>query len=453
MRFPPVLVLLAAFITGCSSAPASRESTSSGSGIYLHDARLERQLKDAQARLEAIDKGSESIWAASSENRVRSTELKSAAISRSGEVKLAANLTKIPFMTWADVSSHALMVEQSTATDLNHTKIKIKSTLDKIAALKASIAADPGQPSGTGSADGTEPAGALGLINANAQDLAAKVQDYLTKADEWIVKVDDDVIPKLDAYINAEQLSTLIEIYRKADHQDLIKSLELIKQEDDALLPSGLSEAIKTHLGIDITNFGQLRKTLTPEKSGIYEIRLTLLDEARKSTGQLREAQLKSLQKNLQLHNDRLAILGHVIENARKIQTQITAEGGTFQSTAVLSWLEQSKQAHAIATNPQDKIDARNSMTDKLNLLVLYTNFHGSLDMALRQNVVGIQDLEHQERIDVDRIATEAHGRLVQLGLEGTIAFAEGGVTEEQIANWLRTAQAAALSAIGVGVN
>ena len=79
--------------------------------------------------------------------------------------------------------------------------------------------------------------------------------------------------------------------------------------------------------------------------------------------------------------------------------------------------------------------------------VIAYVQLSGSLSALSDMLTNDLAVLDHRERMRLDEIATSAQARLATLGLQGVASFAEGGITEEQIANWLR-----ALEVIGVGV-
>ncbi|MBI4591580.1 MAG: hypothetical protein HY725_22370 [Candidatus Rokubacteria bacterium] len=272
--------------------------------------------------------------------------------------------------------------------------------------------------------------------------LKPEAPDYATAAEEFMSFVRDEVGPLLDGREQAG-VRRLLAVARKAKDQALVRTIpELVDTTTRALkepgkvpLPGELQKAAKRYLKRDFTTFGQLLDFFTARDTAGTDLPLALEAEFERTLMEIRRAELKFLEERLRLLNARL-----IVEQERRVWAmQLAHQAGIQPSTKAVKdsleeWLKGGKDD-----------DFHTGLRD----LVRYVQLQGSLNGWSRMIANDLAVLDHRERVRLDEIATAAHARLASFGLQGVTSFAEGGITEAQVANWLRALQTVGLAVIG----
>jgi len=436
--------------------------------IYPHDQALEEQLKSAQKSIEEASSSDADAFATMIANSEKAAELRRAAIVRSAEAKTNGDLNAIATMTWAELKANGARAAGNYGDKLQDTDDQIASITKEIARLQQLIESDPGealanQPPAQPTPELDSVTAALNKIKKSSPTLNKDVSAYLDAIQKYLGIVDEKVFPALEKYASDQKLDQVLAILRKAKDQELIgevnRAIAGAKDPASIALPKSLSEAIKEYLGRDITNVGELRKLLAAKDTAIEEVRLSLLRDGRQTMVEIRKAQLAELKEKLRLDNLRLLILQQLVVAARHVEAQSPPGGVPSESRVLLTLLDWHKAYHRESTQPATQPgvgagdDVREHFTNAIGVLAWYTNVNGSLDRWLRITDDEIQTLEHRSLLEQGRIGTEAYRRLASLGLDGMVTFAEDGVTEAEVANWLRALQTVGIGVIGAKVD
>jgi hypothetical protein len=432
-------LVLFASMTGCAGK------------IYPHDQALEDQLKGAQKSLEEASAGDADAFATMTANLEKAAELRRAAIVRSAENKRNADLNGLADAKWNELKNAGKEARASYAAKLEGTKAQIKKGLEEIARLQQLIESNPAAELEKAPAAETAELTTVTTALTSATS-AEQIKKYLTAAGEFLNVVDEKAFPALEKFANDQKLDDLVSVLRKAKDEDLIgqvhEIIQGVKEPESVALPPPLKEAFTEYLGLEVATVGQLRTVLAQKDTAIQEVRLSLLREGRRTMAELRKAQLADLKERLRLYNVRLLILQQLVTAAGKVEAQ---SPGT--DAGVLAALESQYKSYRDSQAGDARTQSRQQFSSAIRLLSFYIQMNGSLERSLRLTDDEIQTLEHRALLANGRIGTEAYRRLAALGLDGMVAFAEGGVTEEQIANWLRALEAAGVGVIGIKVD
>ena len=442
--FPALVLML--LLAGCS-ARSSR--------IYAHDEALAEGLREARGSLTEVSTSAGAAIETMVENLEKGAELRRAAITRNAAAELQGDLNALATMTWSDLNSQGSVAVGELEGMVKGAKQAITRVTEQIAQLQHVATVDPEQSLGAApQAESNELKNALQTLG---EALGAKsVSDYLDASAKFIEMVDKKVFPALEAFAADQQLDEVLDVLRKARNPKLIAAVNAAaagaEDPSSVKLPGGLPNAIKKYLGREVTTVGDLRKLLAAKDSSIAEVRLTLLREGRRTMAELRAAQMAELKERLRLYNARLFIIERQLVAARKVVAQappqnVPAGDGILTTLDAQYGDYRARLAGGSTTVPARPVDARAQFTDAIGVLRNYADLNGSLDRLRRIAEDEIQTLEHRALLEQGRIGTDAYRRLASLGLDGMVNFAEGGVTEAQVANWLR-----ALQAVGIGV-
>jgi hypothetical protein len=174
---------------------------------------------------------------------------------------------------------------------------------------------------------------------------------------------------------------------------------------------------------------------------GLTVVILSLADDLARIEKQRAKLEVKHL-------SARLALLQAAPETDRSCQAawQIvhdrTAEGD-FKPNA--------KPVHTI--NVLKGREDERPLQDAFNVLAHYS-IARVLNTARRDDLrARLAILEHEYAIREAQVNAEERAAVVSRGLEGLVAYHGGGLTAEDVANFLRAAQTAALGAVAIGVN
>lgn len=226
---------------------------------------------------------------------------------------------------------------------------------------------------------------------------------------------------------------------------DLKKVVAAADKKDGDPLPQDLKQELRLFLGPRIVTVDDLIKVVVAPDSGIHEIRLSLELESRRTAAELARASLESEKAFLDLCHTRLAVLAAKRKAAELVF--VGAPAGNKQVAASFDVLFGEYEAAVAAKDAQRVADARTKTKAQVEALTAYVSLIGSLnrwDRITKQQVV---IAKHRGAIAHDRAAIAAYDRLIIGGMNGAIRFAEGGITQEEIANWINVVQT-----VGIGI-
>lgn len=435
-----MLVGLAILLAGCSS------SASSQALVYLHDGDVEERLKTAKQKFANVTSDSRGIWANMRANLNTAAAVEASALSQAANTARLTALQNIENWSWPEIRLVAETAEGEASTDFDTLATAVLNIAAEIARLRQVVREDPG-----GDLEDDQAATLDADIVADLQALSPAADDaldYLKKAQEFIAKAQNDVLPKLDKYADAEDLNSVLDVLRRINDLDQIDDLqsllEGVSEPESIELPARLAEAIRDHLGMEITTVGELMALAGEEDTGLKEISLTLLSEGMRTASEMRRVQFETLVERLRLANLRIAIVSKRLE----VATDLRVRAEHFGSAKAVASLEADIIEFKNAADGDKRQQAREKFEDKVFALTEYVELIGTLDSWDRITTNSVALAHHRERIARAEVAATAYERLVDLGLEGAIVFAEGGITEEQIANWIRAAQTAGIAVI-----
>jgi hypothetical protein len=183
---------------------------------------------------------------------------------------------------------------------------------------------------------------------------------------------------------------------------------------------SGLSFDARFSPGIAITILG-LAADLADAEYRKEKIRLAILGR--------KLALLERLQKNL--------------DESRRLATAAASDLALLPDEAVLTSLLRLRKATASAEDPAGPIAA------ELDALLRTAIPLTILSSERQRQEVELAALDHEYSIQLSSVNAQEHEALMGRGLEGLAAYHRGGLTPEEIANFIRAAQLAAMGVIG----
>ena len=213
----------------------------------------------------------------------------------------------------------------------------------------------------------------------------------------------------------------------------------------DESLSTEFQAALKQHTGSDIGNIGALLDYLKTDEASLQEVRVALLADWRRAVVEGRALELEGLRYRL----------GLTEKLVRAVEAQQFAEGGiAAQLDAVQACLEDLDPAAEVLTtlgsiargaaldfaaDCEEDFDTGEKQFENLVAIVgAYFTRIGYLHDNERLAQYELVLYEHRRSIDASRLAAAAHEQLVAHGLQGLVAFTQGGLTAEQVATVLR---------------
>ncbi len=437
--------------------------------IYLHDPDFETRMKALRTRWTEVHDANSGVWSTMQDNLTKAEGLEVDALTASAESLRETGAATVHVKTWKMIKADAAGIATSKKGELGALKQAILDQTKLIADIQKG-AAEAAANGGGADAELLPAPGLLDGVRTALDDLLvapandARASLYLAKAAELLAGAEEKVPKALERFSNNRAAAIVLDLLRKSKDQGLSEALTDastgLAKPADAKLPASIHEAVKVHMNKDVETVGDLRALLDRKDSQIHEIRLSLIQEGRRTDAELREAKLRSAAELLRLYNLHVQVLTAMIQAADRVEKQIgNAKLALKPDTKVLASFESQRRAyHALtpppATQPREQENYENKLgelrtptTGALDILVTYTSLTGSLNRWDHVTANRINVVRHRESIELARISTDAYRRLANLGLDGLVDFAEGGITQEQVANWLH-----ALETIGVGV-
>lgn len=434
---------------GCSTPP------------YAHDEAVHARLKSAKANFSKATNDNAGIWTTVRENLDKAAAIEARAIQQAQETRFKTSLANAQGWDWSTLIADARTAKADAEKEL-------KDVQDKMAQLTAEIDTlekEAGSETAVATPENTDLSADLRAALNSASEWADKAKDVQDKLPKYLDKAEKQIVPKLKAFVDADGLATAVDALRKATDSDLIADVQAALKTAGGLsgdaearakvaLPAKFSEAMKKYTGLDIKSVGELEQLATLKDSGIREIALSAEQEHRRTLAQLRRARMEAAAEKLRLYAVHLAILGESVKSADRLAGLSDEEAEELGLTGnVVASLEGDVLAFASSRNAQDRGDRRDSLEEKLSRLTSHAERIGTISRwsVLQRHQLAV--LDSRESAQREQIAAESRERLVALGLDGAIAFAEGGITEEQVANWLRAAQTVAVTFIAFKVD
>ena len=431
-----VVSLTVLLLTGCAGLRSSTKDGPLPVQFYAHDQGLEDRLKKAQQQFSDVSTGQASVWAAMRSNLGAAARREADALKRDAANERAATIAALDSLIWDEVKQDASADAKDATLKLTELRSAIPSTINEIETLRMNL---------KGSSKLAPEADAAKTAVLRTRD-PADMKKYLDAVQNFLVFVRDDVAQALGGGGQAS-IRKLLAVARKAGDQTLVGTISELtdpltkagKDPKTVALPPDLQAATKLYLKRDFTTFGELLDFFTAKDARDASVVLALAADFDRTLLEIRRARLSVLEERLRLLNTRMI----VEEQRRMVGEQIAAAAGTHDP-------EESVRAALDA-----RLDAwlKNAADDDFHTgvvdLVQYIQLRGSLMSWSRVTTNELAVLAHRERVGLDEIATAAHARLTTLGLQGVTSFAEGGITEEQVANWLRALQTVGVAVIG----
>jgi hypothetical protein len=322
----------------------------------------------------------------------------------------------------------------------------------------------------------------------------AATRELLTEAEQLITASLGEGTPP------SERLATITDLLRKAEHLDLLKPdslaevleravdrpvsgdaaealgvtnvgqlLALIEKPDAPLqeladnvsiqglfeelrsepLSTEFSAALKLHTGREIGSVGSLLDYLGTDESRIQEVRVALMTDWRRAVVEGRAFTLESLRYRLGLTEK----LGRALEAQQLGEEALAAQLQATQAClttldldeAVFETLGSIARGTALPfiADPDEVCERtfgneRKQFQNLLGIVGDHFKRIGYLHDNERLAYYELVRYEHRRSIEASRFAAAAHEQLIRHGLQGLVAFTQGGITTEQVATVLR---------------
>lgn len=406
--------------------------------FYAHDRGLEDRLKKAQQQFADVSTGQTSVWATMQANLDAAARRESEALRRDSANQRAATIAALDGLKWGSVKTDAERAAKAARDTLGKLETSIPAAIDEIDRLRSAIKAAAAAQAGSPEAEDAKKK----VPKADGAKTPKSITDYVDAAEKFMAFVRSEVGPLVEG---RDQAGTrkLLAVARKAKDQTLVKTIpELtdtitrqLKDPKTVALPKDVKDAAKRYLNKDFATFGELLDFFTAKDATASEVVLALEADFERTLLEIRRARLKSLEEHLRLLNAQL-----IVEQQRRVMAEQIAAAAPAKKKEDL--VRDSLQAWFRATDDSDFLTG-------LRDLVAYVQLQGSMSTWSRMIANDLVVLDHRERVRLDEIASAAHARLASLGLQGATSFAQGGITEEQVANWLRALQALGIAVIG----
>lgn len=255
-----------------------------------------------------------------------------------------------------------------------------------------------------------------------------------------------ELIEKRDARIEA-----------LADKVSIAQLLESLRGEQ---LSDEFKAALQKHTGTDIANIGGLLDYLKTDDASLQEVRVALMADWRRAVVEGRALQLESLRYRLALTNKLAEALKSqrlaedaLLANMQRVRSCLTDAPLSRRDprsqqdivlgqgvTITLQSLAQGAQLGPASPNEECEPlqGARRQFESLVGILGDYFQRVGFLQDNEHLAHYELVRYEHRRSIDASRLAAAAHEQLVKHGLQGLVAFTQGGITAEQVATVMR---------------
>lgn len=280
------------------------------------------------------------------------------------------------------------------------------------------------------------------------------------------------------------RLHALTDILRKSEHLDLVKleSVESMLGEDglrqlqgiadkvsisdlfDSLkgneLSSEFATAFEESAGrklCDVTTctVGDVLEYLKTDESKLEAVRISLRDDFRRATITAYNYELKTLQRELAGMKKLVSVVRRQHETQRNFGARVARHINDHKINNLdisiyhqLDCLARSAGSTHGSSCAADTREARDQFSNTLLVLAIYYSMEGDL----REQEIGLwRDLvrmKHLRSIEASKLAAMAHEQFILHGLQGLVAFTEGGITTDQMASVLRFVNTGLLTVI-----
>lgn len=230
-----------------------------------------------------------------------------------------------------------------------------------------------------------------------------------------------------------------------ADRVSIARLFEELRSEP---LSEELAAALQVQTGRGIGDVGALLDYLKTDESRLQEVRVALMADWRRAVVEGRALKLESLRYRLGLTEK----LGRALTAQQFAEQGIAAQIEIVRAclpaldpeATAFATLDSLARGTALSFNAAnadcgDELGtARNQFQNLVGLVGAYFTRVGYLHDNQRLAEYELVRYEHRRSIDASRIAAAAHEQLVKHGLQGLVAFTQGGLTAEQVATVLR---------------
>ncbi len=496
-----LLFLFLVMVGGCASS------------LYMHDEDLELQLRASKSQYQKATSENEELWSTLHSNLDKVAELEIKALTNAGLIKRQTDLQNIKNHTWSGYFKEANDIVIKTNDEIQDLSKSIEDTgnmvnklFDSISKIEESLTGVKIDrkglnhfEAGTAKWDKVKDSsnelkkiseeireivankikdevkdkikGEIGdeiekRLNEARQKFKENIKDYIGSTRKMISDDDKKIPDVLRKFTNDEGLNEVLALLRKSKNHELIGNRSgpfdlfknrggKIKSLRDAPGKMELSDKARKKLSKflklehSIETAGELRKFLEKQDSSIEEIRLTIEKEHRRTIAVVQNAQFQKEKDRLELYNLQLEILGKYVDVAQMVKDgseKYNQEG----NNNVFKSLNESYLNYQKGIKPEEM---RDGFYEKLETISGYVHLTGYLYILNEITKSKINILAHREAIANEQIATDSYTHLVNWGLDGLISFAEGGITDKDIANWFKAFESTLLGVISVKVD
>lgn len=472
---------LAVLILAAAAAQAGAADTGK---YYLHDAEL---LKNLQAASEEMTPASEEkISEALLRNLEAGVARQSAVTSKTQRTAFEGRVGVLQRLSWRRIQACGLYSDCApTMLDTCDMKLPerpdgasmadrvlritddIKAVTSAIARFSVLIAADPDGAKSVPDipevdvkdalADLTEASAAITReVKERGAAPSATVARLSESADALLTKASTAVIAARTGDTDeGKRLSRLLDILHKAKDPGLIvdqQARQLLVKASATPLPDEMKDALAKYTQAQAETVGDLVKWLATEDASITKIRLEMVADLRKIAVAKRNAELAEKRAALNILKKKLALSSAQLTLERELRKPAYDDNAVYGGCAydgLLALHAQLRLSSASAKPDVRKIVGdRNSVYDYMTYLSHYMERIGYL---AEQQVLLDQEMlaqEHRNSILRSQAASRARASLTRQGLDGLIAFAEGGVSYDDVNGIVQLIQTALLGVI-----
>lgn len=398
---------------------------SAGCGVYLHDAKNQTQAESALKDFQTFRDKSGNPYTVMLKNLEKAKGATADAQRAASDRHVIGYALGVPYKTWAELKEEVAKQIKGLDEAAEQNDRQISELADDLKVAKAA------QPDAKATLAAAKKALAE-QFNRNQRWVAQQALFKLAiqKVAELSTDTKSDVTLGTLAKTRDELLDsevTVLEQDAKGDVKSVKKKIRDVIGLDFALPkdPKGFGDLVK----------GLANVKLETESPGIAVTILGLavdLSDVEYRKGQARIA-------GLQRRTEMLEALKQNIDVSRSDLKTAADDLETFpEKELILTHLENRRAAKsaedvgaALRTLARTAIPATVLTSERLRLQV------------------ELATLEHEYSIQVSSLNAQAHEALIGRGLEGLAAYHRGGVTQEEIANFIRAAQAIAVGVIG----
>lgn len=227
-----------------------------------------------------------------------------------------------------------------------------------------------------------------------------------------------------------------------ADKVSIQKLFDDLRNE---ALSTEFAAALKQHTGGDIANIGALLDYLKTDESRLQEVRVALMADWRRAVVEGRALELESLRYRLGLAEKLVRALEAQQFAEQGIAAQLETTMACLPTLALdgnaLTTLVSVARGTTLrfdADCAEDYDTGEKQFENLVGVVGAYFTRIGYLHDNERLAQYELVLYEHRRSIDASRLAAAAHEQLVSHGLQGLVAFTQGGLTTEQVATVLR---------------